>query len=116
MSPINLTSFKGPSQHCLGVIPATFHVDGVEFFSNAEFVVWSLSSGVASGNASKCDFIPDVYIYICTSSWAIDFTIPLSCEQAKVWETKFPVAIVPTANMRNSSEPRRKSCCSLELR
>ena len=33
-----------------GLIPASFHVDGVEFFTNAEYVVWSMSSGIAIGN------------------------------------------------------------------
>ena len=33
-----------------GLIPASFHVDGVEFFTNAEYVVWSMSSGIALGN------------------------------------------------------------------
>ena len=35
------------------LLPATFHVDGVEFFANTEFVVWSLSSGIANGNEPK---------------------------------------------------------------
>ena len=46
-------SHKVTCQSDQGLIPTTFHVDGVEFFTNAEFVVWSMSSTLAAGNVSK---------------------------------------------------------------
>ena len=35
-----------------GLLPMTFHVDGAEFYSNSEYVVWSMSSALASGDAA----------------------------------------------------------------
>ena len=40
-------------QNGQGLIPTTFHVDGVEFFTNAEYVCWSMSSTLAAGNVPK---------------------------------------------------------------
>ena len=39
--------------HIPGVVPLSFHVDGAEFFRDAEYNVWSMSSILSSGDVPR---------------------------------------------------------------
>lgn len=95
-------------QNGQGLIPTTFHVDGVEFFTNAEYVCWSMSSTLAAGNVSK---LGDEKLIASFKIWKRHKWISLVCIPAgklvfKVWDYKYPLVIIPGASMRKRHAAR----------
>jgi hypothetical protein len=60
MCCMSMTCFR---KKCLipGTIPLSFHVDGAEFFRDAEYNVWSMSSILSGGDVPGKMFMMDVH-------------------------------------------------------